>query len=116
MNAHAKRFVRTVRAECTDRLLIYNEQHARRILAEYAEHYNCGRPHRALDLHAPADDRARLLQGAQHRGRRRGVREYGALVFEDGDVGDGDRAEHDRAGQIRQHPPARRSRSGASRT
>jgi transposase InsO family protein len=56
MNAHAERFVRTVRAECTDRLLIYNEQHARRILAEYAEHYNSGRPHRALDLRAPADD------------------------------------------------------------
>ncbi|WP_277036116.1 integrase core domain-containing protein [Actinacidiphila oryziradicis] len=46
----------TVRADCTDRLPIYNEQHARRILAEYAEHYNSGRPHRALDLRVPADD------------------------------------------------------------
>ncbi|MET7779840.1 integrase core domain-containing protein [Streptomyces sp. NPDC005388] len=56
MNAHVERFIRTARAECTDRLLIYNEQHARRILAEYAEHYNSGRPHRALQLRAPADD------------------------------------------------------------
>jgi hypothetical protein len=31
-------------------------QHARRILAEYAEHFNSGRPHWALDLRAPADD------------------------------------------------------------
>ncbi|MFD0503638.1 integrase core domain-containing protein [Streptomyces chiangmaiensis] len=55
MNAHAERFIRTARAECTDRLLIYNEQHARRVLAEYARHYNTARPHRALHLRAPAD-------------------------------------------------------------
>jgi transposase len=54
MNAHAERFMRTARAECTDRMLIYNEQHARRV--QYAEHYNSGRPHRALNLRAPADD------------------------------------------------------------
>ncbi|MEU6654715.1 integrase core domain-containing protein [Streptomyces sp. NPDC046900] len=56
MNAHAERFIRTARAECIDRLLIYNEQHLRRVLAEYAEHYDRGRPHRALQLRAPADD------------------------------------------------------------
>ncbi|WP_406729071.1 integrase core domain-containing protein [Streptomyces sp. GD-15H] len=56
MNAHAERFLRTARAECTDRLLIYNEQHALRVLAEYAQHYDTGRPHRALRLRAPADD------------------------------------------------------------
>jgi transposase InsO family protein len=56
MNAHAERAIRTIRAECTDRLLIYNEQHLRHVLAEYAEHYNGGRPHRALQLGAPSDD------------------------------------------------------------
>lgn len=55
-NAHAERFIRTARTECTDRPPIYNEQHARRVLAEYAQHYNTGRPHRALQLRAPADD------------------------------------------------------------
>jgi len=55
-NAHAERFIRTARAECTDRMLIYNEQHLRHVLAEYAAHYNTGRPHRALQLRAPADD------------------------------------------------------------
>jgi putative transposase len=33
-----------------------NEQHLRHVLAEYARHYNWGRPHRALNLRAPADD------------------------------------------------------------
>ncbi|MFF0109642.1 IS3 family transposase [Streptomyces hirsutus] len=53
MNAHAERFIRTARAECTDRLLICNEQHLRHV---FAEHHNSSRPHRALDLRAPADE------------------------------------------------------------
>jgi transposase InsO family protein len=45
MNAYAERFVRTVRAECTDRMLIAGEQHLREILADYTGHYNTGRSH-----------------------------------------------------------------------
>jgi putative transposase len=56
MNAHAERWVKTVRTECTDRILITGERHLRLVLDEYAEHYNTGRPHRALHLHAPDDD------------------------------------------------------------
>ncbi|MET7543585.1 integrase core domain-containing protein [Streptomyces sp. NPDC005507] len=56
MNAHDERFIRSVRAECTDRILVYHEQHAQRVLDEYAEHHNSGRPHRALQLRAPTDD------------------------------------------------------------
>ncbi|WP_181807821.1 integrase core domain-containing protein [Streptomyces shenzhenensis] len=66
MNAHVERFIRSVRAECTDRMLIYNEQHARSVLAEYAEHYNSGRPHRALHLRAPADDPDVITFPTQH--------------------------------------------------
>ncbi|MFF7144313.1 integrase core domain-containing protein [Streptomyces nodosus] len=70
MNAHIERFIRTARAECTDRLLIYNEQHARRVLAESAEHYNTGRPHRALQLRAPGDDPDVVPSPAQRIQRR----------------------------------------------
>ncbi|MGW2255932.1 integrase core domain-containing protein [Kitasatospora sp. NPDC001660] len=54
-NAFAERWIRTVRAECTDRLLVIGEQHLRSVLAEYTEHYNTGRAHRSLDLRAPDD-------------------------------------------------------------
>ncbi|MGW2375402.1 integrase core domain-containing protein [Kitasatospora sp. NPDC001683] len=55
-NAFAERWIRTVRAECTDRLLIIGERHLRAVLAEYTEHYNTGRAHRSLELRAPDDE------------------------------------------------------------
>ncbi|GAA2334598.1 integrase core domain-containing protein [Streptomyces violaceusniger] len=54
-NAFAERWIRTARAECTDRLLITGERHLRAVLTTYAEHYNTGRAHRSLDLRAPDD-------------------------------------------------------------
>jgi putative transposase len=53
-NAYAERWVRTARSECTDRVLIFGERHLRTVLTEYAAHYNQNRPHRSLDLRAPA--------------------------------------------------------------
>ncbi|KAK1184494.1 integrase core domain-containing protein [Streptomyces sp. NBS 14/10] len=55
-NAFAERWIRTARAECTDRLLITGERHLRTVLTTYAQHYNARRPHRSLDLRAPDDD------------------------------------------------------------
>jgi transposase InsO family protein len=56
MNAYAERWVRTVRAECTDRMLIAGQRHLQAVLQEYVKHYNAGRAHRSLDLRAPDDD------------------------------------------------------------
>jgi putative transposase len=55
-NAHAERFVLTVRTEVTDRMLIFGERHLRAVLTEYAQHYNRRRPHRARQLHPPKPD------------------------------------------------------------
>jgi putative transposase len=52
-NAIAERFVRTVRSECLDWLLILNRRHLERVLRTYADHYNHERPHRALELTPP---------------------------------------------------------------
>jgi integrase-like protein len=52
-NAIAERFVRTVRSECLDWLLILNRRHLDHVLRAYTDHYNRQRPHRALDLRPP---------------------------------------------------------------
>jgi hypothetical protein len=46
-NAYADRWVRTARAEVTDRMLIAGPRHLRAVLDEYVAHYNRHRPHRA---------------------------------------------------------------------
>ena len=55
-NAYAERWVRTVRAEVTDRMLITGPRHLRAVLNEYAAHYNQHRPHRARNLRPPDCD------------------------------------------------------------
>jgi putative transposase len=52
-NAYAERFVRTVRAECLDWLLIIGRRHLERVLRVYTTHYNGERPHRGLALLPP---------------------------------------------------------------
>jgi len=52
-NAICERWVRTVRSECTDRLLILNERHLRWVLDRYVRHYNEHRPHRGLAMQSP---------------------------------------------------------------
>ncbi len=52
-NAYAERFVRTVRSECLDHLLVVNAGHLERILRSYAQHYNGHRPHQGLCQEIP---------------------------------------------------------------
>jgi putative transposase len=52
-NAFAERWVRTVRADCLDRILILGRRHLEHLLRVYRRHYNEHRPHRALQLLPP---------------------------------------------------------------
>ena len=55
-NCYAERWVRTVRTECTDRMLIYGEAHLQAVLRAYVGHYNGHRPHQSPQQRPPDHD------------------------------------------------------------
>lgn len=65
-NAHAERWVRTVREECLDWMLIFGRRHLTRVLRIYIEHYNRERPHRSRNLSPPLDQVETRDQPAKH--------------------------------------------------
>jgi len=92
-NAFAERFVRTVRSECLDHLLVVNERHLEGILRSYALHYNAHRPHQGISQEIPAGENATPLtteptsdvrhrHRRQHRGRIRRHDRLGGLTHE----------------------------------
>jgi transposase InsO family protein len=53
-NAIVERFLRSARNECLDHIVILGEDHARRILREYAfDYFNKARPHQGIDQKIP---------------------------------------------------------------
>jgi putative transposase len=63
-NAFAERFVRTVRRECLDHVLIHGPRHLEQVLGSYVAHYVDERPHRGLGLAVPAGIRPAQVPGA----------------------------------------------------
>ena len=49
----AERAIRTLREECLDHVIVLNDRHLRKILAEFVAYYNEERPHRTLGLDTP---------------------------------------------------------------
>jgi putative transposase len=82
-NAYSGRWVRTVREEVTDRMLIAGLRNLRAVLDEYVAHFSQHRPHRGRNLRPPDHDEdiaAPASDLATARLRRRRV--LGGLIHE----------------------------------
>lgn len=49
LNAYAERFVRSIKEECLNQVVLLSEQHLRFVVHEYVEHYHRERNHQGLD-------------------------------------------------------------------
>ena len=56
-NAHAERFVRSIKEECLDQVIVLGEAHLRRTLTAFVAHYHRERNHQGLDDRLIAPDR-----------------------------------------------------------
>ena len=74
-NAYAERWVRTVRRECLDRMLIYSPRHLLAVLGEFVDHYNEHRPHQSRGRRPPnsTDTGPAVADLASARVRRRKI-------------------------------------------
>jgi Integrase core domain len=75
---YAERFVRTVRNECLDWLLILGRRHLEHVLRIYVQHYNRERPHRGLALTPPEPAEIKPSPGGDVQRRDR----LGGLIHE----------------------------------
>ncbi len=53
LNAYAERFVRSIKSECTERVIFFGERSLRNAIGEYLDHYNEERPHQGIGNHPP---------------------------------------------------------------
>jgi putative transposase len=47
-NAHAERFVRTIKESCLERMILFGEGSLRKVIHEFVEHYHHERNHQGL--------------------------------------------------------------------
>lgn len=49
MNAHAERWVRSIKQECLNHIICFSEEHLDHLVEEYLEHYHTKRPHQGIE-------------------------------------------------------------------
>ena len=68
LNAYAERFVLSIKSECLNKLVLLGEQHLRRAVTEFVEHYHGERNHQGLENRlltaamTPSNDRAPIVR------------------------------------------------------
>ena len=83
-NPYAERFIGSLRRECLDHIIVFNESSLKRILKAYFEYYEHSRTHLALEKDAPVSRAVQLPElgrvielpqvgGLHHRYERRAV-------------------------------------------
>jgi len=78
LNAHAERFVRSVKSECLAQIIPLGERHLRHAVKEYTEHYHVERNHQGIDNELIDDQRGRINMtgGTERRERLGGMLNY----------------------------------------
>jgi transposase InsO family protein len=79
-NAIMERWIGSCRREILNRTLVWNQAHLRFVLAEYEDHYNWNRPHRALHQASPLTELPEPANLDQFRVRRRD--RLGGIIYE----------------------------------
>lgn len=74
-NAYVERVIGSIRRECLDQVVIFNERHLRHVLASYVDYYHRARTHLSLDKDCP---HSRPIQPRQH-GRVIAIPQVGGL-------------------------------------
>jgi transposase InsO family protein len=52
-NAYVERVIGSIRRECLDHVIVFNERHLRRVLVSYVHYYHCSRTHLSLAKDCP---------------------------------------------------------------
>ena len=78
LNAYAERFVRSIKCECLNKIVLLGENHLRMIVREYIAHFHFERNHQGLDnrLIFPAQESCRTAGSIRCRERLGGMLRY----------------------------------------
>jgi len=70
LNAHAERFVRTIKESCLERMILFGEGSVRKATAEFMAHYHRERNHQGLDNALICPEPEHAGEGEVHRRER----------------------------------------------
>jgi len=78
LNAHAERFVRTIKESCLERMILFGEGSLRKAVHEFVVHYHCERNHQGLGNRLIIEEElyARRMGAIQCRQRLGGMLNY----------------------------------------